>query len=495
MKAEPVAALHGRKRAALRVRRHRRVQGRRPRAPPARRRRDRAGRDDGERAALRRRADLPGLSGLPVRTLAVGRSRRSRRWATSNSRAGPTPSSSPPPPPTCSPSSRTDSPTTWSARCAWPPLRRSRVAPAMNHRMWLHAATQANVALLRERGAQLRRPRRRPAGRRRIRPRPHVRAARHRRRAREGHRLSLAGVRVRGQRGPDLRGPRPGPVPRQPQQREDGLRDRRRRRATRCRHGARRRPRAPADTRGRARASTCARAAQMHEAVLDALPADVYVGAAAVADFTPARSSPRRSRKCRARTRSCSTGAHARHPRRRRARCAAAARWWSASPRKPTTSRLRARQARRQAHRHDRGQPRRPGRQRLRERRQRADRLRRDGDAVALGPAPKTALADALLDLRGGSDCTHDATRLEVKVLDPRFGDEWPMPAYATERQRRPGPARRAGGAAGARAGRHRADPLGPGDPSRRPDAVRASSCRARAWATGTASCSATAPA
>ena len=22
---------------------------------------------------------------------------------------------------------------------------------------------------------------------------------------------------------------------------------------------------------------------------------------------------------------------------------------------------------------------------------------------------------------------------LEVKVLDPRFGDEWPMPAYATE--------------------------------------------------------------
>ena len=22
---------------------------------------------------------------------------------------------------------------------------------------------------------------------------------------------------------------------------------------------------------------------------------------------------------------------------------------------------------------------------------------------------------------------------LEVKLLDPRFGDEWPMPAYATE--------------------------------------------------------------
>jgi len=27
---------------------------------------------------------------------------------------------------------------------------------------------------------------------------------------------------------------------------------------------------------------------------------------------------------------------------------------------------------------------------------------------------------------------THTKT-LEVKILDPRFGDEWPMPAYATE--------------------------------------------------------------
>jgi phosphopantothenoylcysteine decarboxylase/phosphopantothenate--cysteine ligase len=29
------------------------------------------------------------------------------------------------------------------------------VAPAMNHRMWLHPATQANVALLRQRGVQV----------------------------------------------------------------------------------------------------------------------------------------------------------------------------------------------------------------------------------------------------------------------------------------------------------------------------------------------------
>lgn len=38
-------------------------------------------------------------------------------------------------------------------------------------------------------------------------------------------------------------------------------------------------------------------AAQMHAAVLGALPADVYVGAAAVADFTPAQPSPRKIKK------------------------------------------------------------------------------------------------------------------------------------------------------------------------------------------------------
>lgn len=29
------------------------------------------------------------------------------------------------------------------------------ICPAMNHRMWLHPATQANIALLRQRGAQV----------------------------------------------------------------------------------------------------------------------------------------------------------------------------------------------------------------------------------------------------------------------------------------------------------------------------------------------------
>lgn len=38
-------------------------------------------------------------------------------------------------------------------------------------------------------------------------------------------------------------------------------------------------------------------AAQMHAAVLDALPADVYVGAAAVADFTPAAVAPGKIKK------------------------------------------------------------------------------------------------------------------------------------------------------------------------------------------------------
>jgi phosphopantothenoylcysteine decarboxylase/phosphopantothenate--cysteine ligase len=50
------------------------------------------------------------------------------------------------------------------------------VAPAMNHRMWLHAATQANLATLRARRRH-HRPRRRPAGRRRIRPGPLARTA------------------------------------------------------------------------------------------------------------------------------------------------------------------------------------------------------------------------------------------------------------------------------------------------------------------------------
>ena len=229
------------------------------------------------------------LSGLPVRTSLVGCGRRSRRWATSNSRAGPTrilvaPATAN----TLAKLAHGFADDLVSTLClaTTAPIT---LRPAMNHRMWLHPATQANVALLRERGVRIVGPADGPLAEgesgpgRMVEPLDIVAALA------EGDRLKPGRPPRRGQRGTDLRGPRSGPVPRQPQQREDGIRDRRRRRATRRGHRARRRPRAPADTRGRARASTCARAAQMHAAVLDALPADVYVGAAAVADFTPER--------------------------------------------------------------------------------------------------------------------------------------------------------------------------------------------------------------
>ncbi len=54
-----------------------------------------------------------------------------------------------------------------STRCLTCPVV---VAPAMHTEMWLHPATQANVATLRRRGAVRRRPRRGPAGRRGRRP-------------------------------------------------------------------------------------------------------------------------------------------------------------------------------------------------------------------------------------------------------------------------------------------------------------------------------------
>ena len=58
------------------------------------------------------------------------------------------------------------------------------VAPAMNVRMWLHAATQANMALLAARGVQVVGPDEGADGLQRIRPRPDGRAARHPRRDR-----------------------------------------------------------------------------------------------------------------------------------------------------------------------------------------------------------------------------------------------------------------------------------------------------------------------
>ena len=346
------------------------------------------------------------------------------------------------------------------------------VAPAMNHRMWLHPATQANIALLRERGVRIVGPERRPAGRRRIRPGPHGRTARHRRRARRGDALE-PGRRAASWSAPGRRtrtsircassataaaarwGSRSPPPPRAAAR-------------TSCWSPARctcRRPTACS-------ASTCARAAQMHDAVLGALPADVYIGAAAVADFTPRTVAPDKIKKQPAPTRSMlRTGAHARHPRRRRRACAAAAPGGRLRRRNRRRRALCARQARRQARGPDRRQPRR----RAPAAASRATTTRctvywRGGRARRLGPAPKTATRRrAAGPDRGttGIDAMIRTKTLEVKMLDPRFGDEWPHAGLRHRRQRGPGPARRARRAAAAGAGRCRADPVGPGDPPR----------------------------
>ena len=74
-------------------------------------------------------------------------------------------------------------PTTCSARCAWPPKRRSRMAPAMNRVMWAqrrHPGEHRHAARARRRDA---RPGRRRPGLRRSRRRAHARAAADRRRA------------------------------------------------------------------------------------------------------------------------------------------------------------------------------------------------------------------------------------------------------------------------------------------------------------------------
>ena len=113
--------------------------------------------------------------------------------------------------------------------CAAPRL----VAPAMNDRMYADAATQANLATLRERGVDRDRARGGQARlARRVRPRP---AARPRPPARPGRscparrRAPLGRPAGPGHRRRHPRADRPGPLPRQPLQRPHGLRPGRRR--------------------------------------------------------------------------------------------------------------------------------------------------------------------------------------------------------------------------------------------------------------------------
>ncbi|MGE8213271.1 MAG: bifunctional phosphopantothenoylcysteine decarboxylase/phosphopantothenate--cysteine ligase CoaBC [Stenotrophomonas sp.] len=177
------------------------------------------------------------------------------------------------------------------------------VCPAMNHRMWLHPATQANMALLRERGVQVIGPEDGPlaegeSGPGRVSEAPTIIAAlagnlAPQAPAKPGR---LNGLRVLISAGPtyeDL-----DPV-RYVGNRSSGKMGYALAAAA-ARQGAQ-----VVLVSGPVQLPTPAgvqridvrSAAQMREAVLGALPADIYIGAAAVADYTPRQVSPQKLKK------------------------------------------------------------------------------------------------------------------------------------------------------------------------------------------------------
>jgi len=177
------------------------------------------------------------------------------------------------------------------------------VCPAMNHRMWLHPATQANMAVLRERGVQVIGPEDGPlaegeSGPGRVSEAPTIIAAlagnlAPQAPAKPGR---LNGMRVLISAGPtyeDL-----DPV-RYVGNRSSGKMGYALAAAA-ARQGAQ-----VVLVSGPVQLPTPAgvqridvrSAAQMREAVLGALPADIYIGAAAVADYTPRQVSPQKLKK------------------------------------------------------------------------------------------------------------------------------------------------------------------------------------------------------
>ncbi|WP_296253085.1 bifunctional phosphopantothenoylcysteine decarboxylase/phosphopantothenate--cysteine ligase CoaBC [uncultured Stenotrophomonas sp.] len=177
------------------------------------------------------------------------------------------------------------------------------VCPAMNHRMWLHPATQANMALLRERGVQVVGPEDGPlaegeSGPGRVSEAPTIIAAlagnlAPQAPAKPGR---LNGMRVLISAGPtyeDL-----DPV-RYVGNRSSGKMGYALAAAA-ARQGAQvvlvSGPVQLATPAGVQRIDVRS-AAQMREAVLGALPADIYIGAAAVADYTPRQVSPQKLKK------------------------------------------------------------------------------------------------------------------------------------------------------------------------------------------------------
>ena len=178
------------------------------------------------------------------------------------------------------------------------------VCPAMNHRMWLHPATQANISLLRERGAQVVGPEDGPLAEGESGPG----------RLTEPHAIVAALAVLQG----------PADAPESPQELK-GLRvvisagptyedldpvryvgNRSSGKmgyalaAAAVRQGAQvvlvSGPVHLATPAGVQRVDVRS-AAQMRSAVLDALPADIYIGAAAVSDYTPRQVAPQKLKK------------------------------------------------------------------------------------------------------------------------------------------------------------------------------------------------------
>jgi phosphopantothenoylcysteine decarboxylase/phosphopantothenate--cysteine ligase len=189
---------------------------------------------------------------------------------------------------------------------------------AMNHRMWLHPATQANVATLRERGVQVVGPEDGPLAEGESGPG----------RLSEPERSS---PRWPGQGDEPARTPRPrqcgsdlrglDPV-RFIGNRSSGKMGFAVAAAAACQGAEVVLVAGPVSlpTPANVTRIDVRSAAQMHAAVLAALPADVYIGAAAVADFTPRASRTGQDQEAgRHGHAGAGTGAHPRHPRRSRA--------------------------------------------------------------------------------------------------------------------------------------------------------------------------------
>lgn len=178
------------------------------------------------------------------------------------------------------------------------------VCPAMNHRMWLHPATQTNIGLLRERGAQVIGPEDGPLAEGESGPgrlsEPHAivaaLAALQAPASADAASQELQGLRVVISAGPtyeDL-----DPV-RYVGNRSSGKMGYALAAAA-ARQGAQvvlvSGPVHLATPPGVQRVDVRS-AAQMRTAVLDALPADIYIGAAAVSDYTPRQIAPQKLKK------------------------------------------------------------------------------------------------------------------------------------------------------------------------------------------------------